>query len=92
MGKRGIRYMILGINSVCHTWHVVEYFVFFIFMKKRKGGKAERKQRSKKGEGKQARKTRRKEGKREGRGRRRRKEGAQVASDNVLCLVLLLSQ
>ena len=31
--------MILGINSVCHTWHVVEYSCVLIFMKKRKEGK-----------------------------------------------------
>ena len=31
--------MILGINSVSHIWHVVEYSCVLIFMKKRKEGK-----------------------------------------------------
>ena len=54
--------MILGINSVSHTWHVVEYSCVLIFMKKRKEGKQKGRKEVRKKRGKKGRKRRKKEG------------------------------
>ena len=76
--------MILGINSVSHTWHIVEYSCVLIFMKNRKKGK----QKGKGKERKEEQERRKKGRKGKGGGRKERRE----SSYNVLCLVLLLSQ
>ena len=77
--------MILGIDNVCHTWHVVEYSCVLIFMKKRKEGKQKGSKEVRKERGKQARKTRRKEGKKEGRGRE--EEGRKEENTHIMCFV-----
>lgn len=65
--------MILGINSVCHTWHVVQHSCVLIFMKKKKEGK----QKGRRGERKEGRQEGKKEKRKEGEGRR--KEGKKKA-------------
>ena len=72
-------------NSVCHTWHVVEYSCVLIFMKKRKEGKQKGRKEVRKERGKQGRKRRRKEGKKEGRGRKA--EGRKEESTRLMCFV-----
>ena len=77
--------MILGINSVSHIWHVVEYSCVLIFMKKRKEGKQKGRKEVRKKRGKKGRKRRRKEGKKEG--KRGKEEGRKEESTHIMCFV-----